>query len=825
MSRDIFPTLQIVQELNSPELAIAVLCETGRSLSDLVAAIPEAFHSAAVHATFPSISSQSSLDLDVGEHTTAAATVALEVFSATAEPHVLHLSNFLLNPTATLEDAFHVERLPQGSSFAAESSAVNQNSAISSSTACQAVAEQPVSSTSTADQHSSGARMCPRLQRFVEAFRRALGCSSLKELSLTNITFVGNEVAQYVLGAISQKPHLHILQFFSVSCIDASSMNTCIIPSSCSLSGCSLLQRLRIGWDGDGCPPPTTYDQMYSFPWHQFCNMPGSSPLSFRDQTLQQIQICLGQNTQLTELSLTNVPSGQPGGGSIVSFLSVLVNLQHLDVTIAPSDVDALGGDGEMCTALSCLTLLTRLRLIADERLLTAPTAQQIVSALRHVTILKKLDLSSWKMKEGAIRTLSFVLRVHIRCLESLAVAVSETDMATADMLDAVQSLSTCTELDLFTETMSASSETDAAFSHSLSRLHQLQRLTLTHCYLVEHPDVAVAEPELFQLGPGALSHTEPVLSSLSNLTSLDLSVSFDRDMESINVLPGLSSLSKLLALKICGTLLLDEGMKNLSDGMKTLSTLKSLSLQSLECSVSGAALFAECLSELVSLTYLALEGPFSYEHDIGLAVACTHLSRVSLLRHLVLDKNTLGPEVCQVLTNALPLLKDLESLSMYECGFVFDGLGVLVQGLARLTNLEYLCVTMRAGVLNDVLVIAPALAEMRGLRRLALGKCVLSDAGMAAIYALCRLPKLTDLIFWQLFIASGTSTFSDAGWGYVGELLNANTSIRRCNFFKAVSQDLVGAAAAQVFQGLSDDDPLRLSELAVEYRAARCRV
>lgn len=818
--------LQIMQQLNSQELSIAVLQETGRSLSELVAAIPEAFHSAAVHATFPSISSQSTLDLNVGEHTTAAATAALEVFVAVAEPVALHVSNFLLNPAPAstilqaVKDVHESPVLP-GGFHAADSGAAHPRcpvSSLSHAAATCATAEQQLGShPSTSRQPRSTAKVCPKLQRFVTALMHALGCTSLKELSLSSIGFVGNEVAEQVLCAIAQKPQLHTLQLFSVCCIDDSNMAdvTCIVPSSCVLSNCSALQRLRVGWNGDDSrTPPAAIYHLDSGMWPQLFYRANSS--RFTNQTLHRMHGWLREHTQLTGLCLSNIPSDSHSG-PIAALLQPLVHLKSLDVTVSTLDpVVVLGADGAIHRALSCLTMLTHFRLIADAHHLVTPVTQQIVSALQHLSSLEKLDLSSWRMTGDSVREVSTTLTAHLSCLESLSLAFFEAHWEVANyLLAAVFKQQSVTRLSLFSQNMSATDTSLAAFSHYLSRLSHLHSLTLTHQYLVEHLDIA--DPGLFQQIPAQWPHTEPLLSSLSSLTSLDLSVSFERDVEGKNCLPGLRSLSRLLSLKICGTLLLDESMQNLSAGLSGLSNLESLSIISPECSASGAVYFSRCLSELVSLTYLALAGTFSYEQDIGLAVTLSHLSQLSLLRHLVLDKNIVGPEVSHVLASALPYLH-LKDLSMHECRLMFVGVAVLVEGLSQLTNLQSLCVTLRPGMQEDVLLIAPALAQM-DLRSLCIGNCTLSDTVLLTLTrALSACKKLTDLHFWQLDTTS--ENLSDFGWGYLGELFRVS-AIRRCNIFKAMSERLAGYAAAVVLRGLSDDDPLRLSELSADYRGS----
>lgn len=780
--------LQILQDLNSPELTIAVLIETGKSLSYLVAAIPAAFHSAAVHATFPTISLQASLALDVGAGTTAAATAALEVFAAASAPRSLQLSNFLLNPAPACE------ALQDGS----------------------LAAQQSVAGTSTSHQAASSTAMPASLQRFVTALRRALRCSSLEDLCLSNITFVGQDLAQDVLGGFPLSPQLHRLQFLSVSCIDASFLGAVhVFPSPSSLEACIAVQSLHIGWCAS--PPPATHDhQLYSFAWPHFFDSLSCSHLNWRHQPTL-LEGWLGTNTQLTELCLTNVPSQQLGS-PLAALLSVLLGLKSLTLKASSMETALLAADSEAHLPLQRLTALTRLQIHAHERLEGAP-ALNVLSTL-HTPSLKKLNLRSWTLGNEAMIELSVMLRLRLTCLESLTVDVSGLNLATITMLDAVGGLSTCTELDLYSVGMNASGFTDVAFADMVGRLHHMQRLTLTHFNLVEHLDIVY--PHLAAHASDTAKHTQPLLSSLSQLSSLELSASFDRDIEGTNVLAGLSRLSKLRSLKICGSLLLDDSMKNLSDGLSHLSNLESLTLQALECSAAGAAFFWECLPELVSLKYLALVCTFSYEQDIGMAVACTNLSRVSRLACLVLDKNLLGPEVSQVLSDVLPMLSDLECVSMYQCGFLFDGLGVLTGGLSVLTRLERLCLTATEGSVGDVSLIATALAEMTNLRKLSLGKCMLSDAGVAELTrAFSRMPKLSDVDFWAADTSSDGLT--NIGWGHVGEWLQANTSIRRCNLCKY--EDLIGSAAAQVFLALSDDDPLRLSELAAAYRVAHCRV
>ena len=78
----------------SDDLALPVILAAPCSFDKVLAMLPPQMHPLGVHASYPSISATSSLDLDCASCTTAAATAALRVFAEKLGTKVLKVKNF-----------------------------------------------------------------------------------------------------------------------------------------------------------------------------------------------------------------------------------------------------------------------------------------------------------------------------------------------------------------------------------------------------------------------------------------------------------------------------------------------------------------------------------------------------------------------------------------------------------------------------------------------------------------------------------------------------------------------------------------------------------
>lgn len=261
-----------------------------------------------------------------------------------------------------------------------------------------------------------------------------------------------------------------------------------------------------------------------------------------------------------------------------------------------------------------------------------------------------------------------------------------------------------------------------AAHAPALAALPQLAR--------VERLAFSVAGREFVS----AFVRAFVVMPEAAGLRTLDLART-EIEPDSLRAVLYSDHLRELRALDLSGLALEPEVLEELG-ATDQLPGLRALQLGSTNLSPEGAErLFRGPL--LGRLTGLRIDGnaTFGAAGTAALA-ACAHLAR---FRFVTLDRNAIGDAGCRALA-ASSHAGALEALSLQNCGITGDGFAALLasDALPQLNTLRL----DRNAIGAEALATAPSVP----LRRLALDRCPLGDAGFRALASGELLRSLTHL-------------------------------------------------------------------------------